>query len=91
MKWSMRLRVVRQAGMMDGMLQRTQVDQLALARENRGRTFAAARRDCLECRHDGECARWLRTAPPGAAPPEFCPNAFVFSRLRADGEAHRQA
>jgi hypothetical protein len=91
MKWSMRLRVARQAGMMDSMLRRTQVDQLALARENRGRTFAAARRDCLECRHDGECARWLRTAPPGAEPPEFCPNAVVFSRFLQEADRLRLA
>ena len=86
MKWSMRLRVARQAGLMDSMARRTQVDQLALARENRGRTFADARRDCLECRRDSECARWLHTAPPGARPPEFCPNANLFARFRAEPE-----
>lgn len=85
MKWSMRLRVARQAGLMDAMMERTDVDQLALTREKRGKSFASARRTCLDCRHDRDCAHWLRTAPQGAGVPGFCSNAALFARFTKPG------
>jgi hypothetical protein len=82
MKWSMRLRVARQAGLMDAMMERSDVDQLALMRENRGKSFASARRTCLDCRRDRDCAHWLHSAPPAEAAPGFCSNMALFARFR---------
>ena len=51
----------------------------------------AAMRDAVErcagCIAETECAHWLETASQGSAPPDFCPNSALISRLRVIGDA----
>ncbi len=77
-------RVARQARLMDRMMARLAVDQIALARHERGRTFAAARRRCIPCPHTTRCAEWLDGAPDAGAVPEFCRNGALFTRFILD-------
>lgn len=91
MRWTMRIRVRRQELTMDAMMIRADVDQLALARDHRGRTFASARTICARCLVDAQCRRWLEAADQGAAAPSFCPNAPLFSRFRVNLDSQPEA
>jgi len=42
---------------------------------------------CAGCTVETECAHWLETAAEGSAPPVFCPNSALISRLRIIGNS----
>ncbi len=42
-------------------------------------------RRCIQCASLRQCEQWLSAAPRNHSPPDFCPNAEAFNRLR-----HRQ-
>jgi hypothetical protein len=80
--WPMFRRVERQAGLFGEMIERLDADPGAAAREDQGRSFAAASRRCLWCSHADECRAWLDGGGAGAAP-LFCPNAAYLNRVRS--------
>lgn len=64
------------------MMERLDVDALALVRMKRGEAYAQARQQCLECRLSDKCLRWLETEHGGDALPVFCPNLRMFLSCR---------
>lgn len=42
----------------------------------------AALRNCLKCRHNRRCQRWLRGDGPADDYHAFCPNGALFDQLR---------
>jgi hypothetical protein len=71
--------VLDHAELMDRMMERVGVDQVAVARLDQGMAFYEARTRCLSCPHEAACRGWLANAEVPAAAPEFCANAEFFS------------
>lgn len=85
MKWPMRLKVERQARLMNAMMDRLGVEPIDAARAAGGTGLAAASRRCVMCSADAACARWLESTASGtaAAVPPFCPNGSFFESVRS--------
>jgi hypothetical protein len=66
-------RVLRQAELMDRVMQQLGVNPAVAARMDRGLGFYEARTRCIACSHERECREALRSLATGPAP--FCPNA----------------
>jgi Family of unknown function (DUF6455) len=82
--------VIAQSQHLDDVMHRLGIDPLAAARLNDGVAFAAARRACLECRHERQCQRWLDASIALEAPPLFCPNAAFFAlSAGSPGRSHK--
>jgi len=81
-------RILRQAEMMDQMMQRVGVDPATAARADRGMACYEARTRCLSCRSERQCFDWLARAgsQPPLEPPEFCHNAEFLRRCRSGRE-----
>jgi hypothetical protein len=79
MAWPMTRRVERQATRMHEIMERLQVDVLALARLEEGRVYAQARARCISCGTADRCLRWL-DGNPTADRPVFCPNLRLFEQ-----------
>lgn len=84
MTWPLLRRVERQARRLSEVLKRLGIDEVRLARLRRGRTYADARRRCLECPHERRCGAWLAAVDQRTGEPEFCPNAGLLRMLRRD-------
>jgi hypothetical protein len=84
-------RVLRQAELMDRMLQRLGVDPAVAARLENGMAWYEARSQCIDCHSEPQCKEWLKRAPvePSIEPPAFCHN-FAFFRRCKPGPASDQ-
>lgn len=68
-------RVLRQAELMDCVMEQLGVDPAVAARVDRGLGFYEARSRCIACIHERECRERLQSAARDAAPAPFCANA----------------
>ena len=75
-------RMDRQAHLMGAMMERLEVDTVAMGTEAAGARFERAARSCLMCRDSDECERWLEGHSTAEAGPEFCPNRLFFADHR---------
>jgi hypothetical protein len=82
MDWLMRRRVERQAIRMHEMLDRLDVDPVALVRLQNGDAYAGARSLCLFCGASDKCLRWLDGYGRQDSSPDFCPNLRVFQACK---------
>ena len=75
-------RIIRQAELMDRMIERAGVDPAAAVRIDRGMGWYEARTRCIACCSERECRDWLARskAEMSSKPPAFCPNAEFFRR-----------
>jgi Family of unknown function (DUF6455) len=73
-------RILRQAELMDRMMERVGVIPAAAARVDRGMAWYEARTRCIACCSERPCRDWLTLSESQAvsAPPEFCHNAEFF-------------
>ncbi len=84
MLWPMARRVERQARRMQEIIQRLDVDTVALARLRQGDAYAEAFNRCLACGTSDKCLRWLDQPQPPGQRPSFCPNLSLFESLQRD-------
>jgi hypothetical protein len=70
-------RVLRQAELMDRVMEQLGVNPAVAARVDRGLGFYEARSRCIACSHERECREALQDPTTGPAP--FCPNAQFLS------------
>jgi hypothetical protein len=82
MDWLMRRRVERQAIRMHEMLDRLDVDPVALVRLRNGDAYTGARSLCICCGSSDECLRWLDGCSRQDRSPDFCPNLRVFETCK---------
>ena len=82
MDWLMHRRVERQAIRMHEMLDRLDVDPVALVRLRDGDAYAGARSLCLFCGTSDKCLRWLDGYSRQDRSPDFCPNLRVFEACK---------
>jgi hypothetical protein len=77
-------RVLRQAELMDRMMERLGVDPAAAARLENGMAWYEARSQCIACHNERNCQEWLKLAPPKPSngPPDFCGNSAFFRRCK---------
>jgi hypothetical protein len=75
-------RVERQARRLQDVMERLDVDPVALARHDGGRSFMTARSLCLHCGTSNLCLRWLERPPVAGEAAEFCPNRRLFELCR---------
>jgi hypothetical protein len=78
MAWPTVRRVERQAVRMHQMMDRLNVDPIALVRLRNGDAYAEARARCLFCGTSDLCMRWLDGESPQGGSPDFCPNLSIF-------------
>jgi hypothetical protein len=71
-------RVERQARRLQDVMDRLDVDPVALARLDGGHAFMTARSLCLHCGTADLCLRWLEQAPVDGETADFCPNRRLF-------------
>jgi hypothetical protein len=74
-------RVERQARRMHTMMERLDVDPVALSRLRQGDAYCEARTRCLFCGTSERCLRWLDN-PAAGMRPEFCPNLPLFESCK---------
>ncbi len=67
-----------QAERMTEMMDRLEVDVVALAKAHRGSELSHARMTCLGCTRGEACQSWLDGQAAAPAPRAFCPNAALF-------------
>jgi hypothetical protein len=82
MDWPMVRRVERQAMRMHEMMDRLDVDALALIRLSNGDVYAKARSTCLFCGTSDMCLRWLDGQIRSDRSPDFCPNLRIFQACK---------
>ena len=75
-------RVERQAMRMHEMMDRLDVDALALIRLSNGDVYAKARSTCLFCGTSDMCLRWLDGQGRSDRSPDFCPNLRIFQAYK---------
>ena len=90
-EWPIFNRVLRQAAMMDRMMQRAGVEPGVAVRLDKGGAYYAARTRCIECPAADRCHGWLDEAAGGSLPPDFCPNVAFFKRCIETATARRPA
>lgn len=80
-------RILRQAALMDRMMERVGVDASAAARLDEGMASYEARLACIECPSERECLDWLERLPASASPqpPDFCRNSEFLRSSRLGG------
>ena len=73
-------RVLRQADLMDRMMQCVGIEPVRAARIDKGVAWYEARSRCIACVHDRRCREWIaeRRGTPQPVPPAFCENAEFF-------------
>ena len=79
MEWGMHRTVERQATRLQKMMDRLDVDAVALVRLRQGDVYAKARSTCLLCHESETCLRWL---DQGDGTPDFCPLLDIFKACR---------
>lgn len=72
-------RVLRQAELMDRVMEQLGVNPAVAARVDRGLGFYEARSRCIACGHERECREGLQSAARDVGPAPFCPNAAFLS------------
>ncbi|MBN9037426.1 MAG: hypothetical protein J0H53_15255 [Rhizobiales bacterium] len=85
-RWPQTERVWHQFERLDLVMERTGVDRLRAAREDRGKALAEARDRCLACLVERRCAFLLAGGDP-AAIMAICPNAAFLRQCRKDDPA----
>ncbi len=85
-EWPIFNRVLRQAAMMDRMMQRAGVEPGVAVRLDKGCAYYAARTRCIECPVADRCHAWLDDPQGGPLPPEYCPNVAFFQRCIESAE-----
>jgi len=80
--WPIFSRVLRQAELMDRMMDRVGASPSVAVRLESGMAWYEARTRCIDCVHDQRCRDWLQSASPSSAEPDFCPNAQFFRECR---------
>jgi hypothetical protein len=80
MEWALHRTVERQASRMHEMMNRLDVDALALVRQENGEIYTEARSQCLLCHESARCLRWLDGKSGGG--PDFCPVLHFFDACR---------
>lgn len=80
--WPQSEKVWRQFALMDLMMARIGVDQLAVARKYGGAALANAHKTCLGCPFHRRCRGWLEEEGDVAELTGFCPNAGFFRKGR---------
>lgn len=83
----MHRRVEQRAIRLRTMIERLNVDALALIRCERGDVYAKARWICLSCHESDACQRWLDKGANGS--PDFCPILEVLNTCRTIDSAER--
>jgi Family of unknown function (DUF6455) len=68
-------RVLRQAELMDRVMEQLGIDPVVAARVDRGLGFYEARSRCIACSRERECREGLQSPAREAGPASFCPNA----------------
>jgi len=84
MDWLMHRHVERQAIRMHEMLDRLDVDPVALVRLRNGDAYAGARSLRLFCGTSDKCLRWLDGYSRPDRSPDFCPNLRVFEACKRE-------
>lgn len=75
-------RADRQIGNMSEMMQRLNLDPVAVSQQRLGLSLAHAIRTCQSCDAGEVCCDWLKRASVHLQhPPAFCPNAPLFEQL----------
>ena len=82
MDWGMHRTVERQAVRMQKMMDRLNVDAVALVRMKHGDVYAKARSTCLFCHESDVCLRWLDQRESADESPDFCPVLAIFKACR---------
>lgn len=82
MEWRMHRTVERQAIRLQKMMDRLNVDAVALVRMKQGDVYAKARSTCLFCQESDVCLRWLDQPETDQCLPVFCPLMDVFNACR---------
>ncbi|MBN9073238.1 MAG: hypothetical protein J0H34_16910 [Rhizobiales bacterium] len=77
-RWPQSEKVWRQFALLDLMMERMGVDQLAAARKCHGTVLAKARKTCLACPFHRECSDVLEGGGDIAGLIRSCPNAGFF-------------
>jgi hypothetical protein len=78
--------VLRRQRLMDAVMEAGYVDVIAVIRVDEGQAFMDARSRCRHCVNEIRCRNWLGSPEPKSGPPDFCPNAALFTRCRqSDG------
>lgn len=90
-EWPTFKRVMRQAAMMDRMMERAGVEPGIAVRLEQGEAFYAARTRCIECPVSERCHAWLDDQVAGPLPPDVCPNFAFFKRCIEAATADRPA
>jgi hypothetical protein len=82
-------RVMRQAELMDRMMERLGINPAAAVRLEKGTIWYEARSRCIACHRERQCQDWLKRAPsePPMDPPDFCQNSAFFRRCAASTRA----
>ena len=82
-------RVLKQAELMDRMMEHLGVNAATAARLDKGTAFYEARTRCIACHSERQCQDWLRRPPvePSMEPPEFCHNSAFFRRCGVSSRA----
>jgi hypothetical protein len=82
-------RILRQAELMDRMIECVGVDPATAARLDKGMALYEARSRCIACCSEQKCREWLERTPTGAAsePPEMCHNAEFFRSCKQASRA----
>jgi hypothetical protein len=85
-RWPMFGQVLRRQRLMDAVMEASYVDVIAAIRVDEGQAFMDARSRCRNCFNEIRCRNWLGSSEPKSGPPDFCPNAALFTRCRrSDG------
>ena len=81
MEWGMNRTVERQAVRLQKMMDRLNVDAVALVRLQQGEVYAKARFTCLFCHEGDVCLRWLDRVETDENP-KFCPVLEIFNACK---------
>lgn len=80
--WPICRKVEQSSSLTECMIERLDVDKLALVRQDKGAVFAEIQRACFECPRGDQCWQWLTADDPSQPEPEFCPNLRRFAEYR---------
>ncbi len=89
MEWEMHRTVERQAVRLHKMMDRLNVDAVALVRLKQGDVYAKARFTCLFCQESDVCLRWLDRQETDESP-KFCPVLEIFTACKKLDNLERQ-
>jgi len=82
--WPTLEQVLRRQELMDRMMRTSGVDVPTAVRVDGGLAFMEARAKWRYCLYEGVCRDWLELSEGLQMPPDFCPNARLFSACRRE-------